>query len=118
LVFIVFVVAGAALTLKWRWTPWVQLPAAAWGFYVEASGRICPLTPLENSLRLKANDYGYEGGFIEHYLLELIYPKGLTVEIQYVLAAVVLVTNAAMYVWLALRYRKSQTDRHDITTGI
>jgi len=117
LAFIVFVIAGAALALRWRWIPWLQLPAAAWGFYVEASGRICPLTPLENSLRVRANGSGYEGGFIEHYLVELIYPSGLTTEIQYVLAAAVVVSNAAIYIWVVLRARKYPAQRPDGQLG-
>lgn len=106
LAFIVFAMLGAALALRWRWVPYLHLPAAAWGFFVEMSGRICPLTPLENELRAKAGQSGYEGGFIEHYLVGLIYPSGLTRDIQYLLAAAVVVTNAAIYAWVLLRRRK------------
>jgi hypothetical protein len=108
LAFIVFAMLGAALTLRWRWVPYLHLPAAAWGFFVEMSGRICPLTPLENELRAQAGQSGYEGGFIEHYLVGLIYPSGLTRDIQYLLAAMVIATNAAIYGWVLLRRRKSR----------
>jgi hypothetical protein len=101
LAFIVFALLGAALIARWRWVVWLHLPAAAWGAFVELSGRICPLTDLENAWRLKAGLSGYEGSFIEHHLLALIYPDGLTREIQFVLALVVLLVNLALYGWLA-----------------
>jgi hypothetical protein len=78
LAFILFVAFGALLALKWRWVPWLQLPAAAWGFYVELSGRICPLTYVENHFRAAAGQGGYSGDFIGHYLLATIYPAALT----------------------------------------
>lgn len=105
LAFIVFAVLGGVLALRWRWVPWVHLPAAAWGVFVELSGTICPLTPIENQLRQQARGSGYTGGFIEHYLVALIYPAGLTSSIQLVLAGVVLVTNVSMYAWLIFRRR-------------
>ena len=111
LAFILFVLFGALLTLKWRWMPWAHLPAAAWGIFIEVSGRICPLTPLENRFRAQAGEAGYEGGFIEHYLLSLIYPDGLTREIQYVLAAVVLLVNTLLYAWLLKRRRQRRHAR-------
>jgi hypothetical protein len=97
----VFVALGGLLALRWRWLPWVHLPAAAWGGFVELTGRICPLTPLENRLRRAAGRSGYEGDFIEHYLLPVIYPAGLTREIQLLLAALLLVLNIVIYaiVW-------------------
>lgn len=101
LAFIVFALLGAALIARWRWVVWLHLPAAAWGAFVELSGRICPLTHLENAWRLEAGLSGYAGSFIEHYLLALIYPDGLTREIQFVLALVVLLVNLALYGWLA-----------------
>lgn len=101
LAFIVFALLGAALIARWRWVVWLHLPAAAWGAFVELSGSICPLTDLENAWRVKAGLSGYEGSFIEHHLLALIYPDGLTREIQFVLALVVLLVNLALYGWLA-----------------
>lgn len=99
--FIVFVVLGAILALRWRWMAAVHLPAAAWGVYIEVAGRICPLTYLENYLRQEAGQSGYQESFIEHYLLNIIYPSGLTEEIRYVLAIIVCITNSAIYSWLA-----------------
>ena len=98
--FILFVLLGGLLVLRWRWAPLLHLPAAAWGVYVELSGGLCPLTPLENRLRIAAGEAGYTGGFIEHYLLALIYPAGLTHEIQYVLAAIVVGVNGLAYAWV------------------
>ena len=106
LAFIAFAVLGAALLWRWPGVVWLHLPAAAWGAYVEFSGKLCPLTPLENRLRHAAGGQGYSGGFVEHYLLPLIYPEGLTRETQWLLGGVVLVVNAALYAaWLARRRR-------------
>jgi len=107
LAFILFALFGGLLALRWRWFPWVHLPAAIWGFWVELSGRICPLTALENALRRRAGEAGYGESFIEHYLLDLIYPAGLTSTIQYLLAAVVIVVNLAIYGWLC-KYKRNR----------
>ena len=98
--FILFVLLGGLLALRWRRAPLLHLPAVAWGVYIELSGGLCPLTPLENRLRIAAGEAGYTGGFIEHYLLALIYPAGLTHEIQYVLAAIVVGVNGLAYAWV------------------
>lgn len=100
LAFILFALLGALIALRWRWVLVVQLPVAAWGFFVELTGRICPLTDLENYLRIKAGESGYTESFIEHYLLTIIYPAGLTSGIQFVLAGVLVVINIAIYGWL------------------
>ena len=100
LAFIVFVLTGGLLALRWRWAPLLHLPAAAWGVFIDLSGRICPLTPLENLLRAQAGQAGYAGGFIEHYLLRLIYPDDMTQGVQAVLAGVVLGVNAGVYAWV------------------
>ena len=100
LAFILFALLGAVIAARWRWIPAVHLPVAAWGFFVELTGRICPLTYLENTLRIKAGQSGYTESFIEHYLLAIIYPAGLTREIQFVLAGVVIVVNLVIYGWL------------------
>lgn len=100
LTFIAFVLAGAALAAHRRWYIVVHLPATAWGMYVELSGRICPLTYAENFLRIKAGQSGYSESFIEHYLLAIIYPAGLTRDIQFLLAGVVAVVNVAIYAWI------------------
>lgn len=102
-VFIVFVCFGALLSLRWRWMPYLHVPCAAWGAFVELAGRVCPLTYVENHFRVLAGSSGYQDGFIEHYLLPVVYPGGLTREVQYVLAAAVLVLNVAAYGWLVHR---------------
>lgn len=104
--FVVFVVLGGLLVL-WniRWA-WVHLPAAVWGAWVEFTGRICPLTPLENQLRHLAGERGYTGGFIEHYIIPLMYPAELTRETQFVLGYVVLAVNLVIYgIAVARAYR-------------
>jgi hypothetical protein len=112
--FIAFALAGAWSALRWRWLLWLQVPAAAWAVWVMASGRICPLTPLENHLRQMAGQAGYSGGFVEHYLLAFIYPDGLTRELQIGLGLVVVMANVLAY---ALLWRKieggnaAETDR-------
>jgi hypothetical protein len=105
LAFILFAAFGALLALRWRWIPLLQLPAAAWAFFVEATGRICPLTVLENALRVRAGMEGYGDGFVEHYLIAVIYPAGLTPGIQLVLAAVIVALNVAIYAVVARRSR-------------
>ncbi len=104
--FIAFALLGALGALRWRWWPLLHLPAAAWGVWVSASGTVCPLTPLENSLRHAAGQAGFEGSFIEHYLLAVIYPDGLTRPVQWALAAVVLLVNLALYTWVWRGWRK------------
>ena len=107
LAFIVFALLGAAFAARRRWLIVVHLPAAAWGFFVELTGRICPLTYAENFLRIKAGQSGYTQSFIEHYLLAVLYPAGLTREVQFVLAGVVVVINVAIYAWLFCSRRAS-----------
>ena len=105
LAFILFAVLGATMAVWWRWVPLVHLPAAAWGFFVELTGRDCPLTYLENYLRIKAGLSGYTESFVEHYLLAIIYPAGLTREIQFALAGGVIFVNIAIYGWLIVSKR-------------
>jgi hypothetical protein len=101
--FVVFVVAGGLLTLRWPRVAWIHLPLAAWGAWVEFGNRVCPLTPLENHLRGLAGEAGYEGGFLERYLFGLLYPEGLTREVQIVLGTFVVVVNVVVYVVVARR---------------
>ena len=77
LAFIAFVVLGGLLVLRWPRIAWLHLPAVAWGAWIEFSGGICPLTPLEVGLRARGGEAAYSGGFIEHYVTGLIYPEGL-----------------------------------------
>ena len=98
--FVLFVVFGAALAVRWPRMAWLHLPAALWGIFIELSGRGCPLTTLENLLRLRAGTEGYGESFIEHYVLWLLYPGGLTRELQFVLAGLVAAINLVMYAWV------------------
>ncbi|MCI0749802.1 MAG: DUF2784 domain-containing protein [Nevskiales bacterium] len=95
--FIVFAVTGGLLALRWRWAPLLHLPAAAWAVFIELSGGICPLTPLEIELRRAAGAEGYSGGFIEHYLVPILYPAELSRSIQFVLTGLVVLLNALVY---------------------
>lgn len=97
LAFIMFVMLGGLLIVWWRYIVFLHLPALIWGVFVELTGRICPLTILENTLRIKAGAAGYSESFVEHYLLGVIYPDGITREIQYFLGALVAVINLAIY---------------------
>ena len=101
--FIVFIVFGGFVAWRWRWVAVVHVPCAVWGVLIEYNGWICPLTPLENSLRMRARQQGYSGGFVEHYLLPAIYPAGLTPRIQVVLGTAVLVVNVITYAVLVRR---------------
>jgi hypothetical protein len=107
--FIAWVVFGALAALRWPRAPWLHLPALAWGVWIEASAGLCPLTPLESWLRLRAGQAGLAGGFIDHYLGALIYPPGLTPTHQAGLALGLLLFNAAVYAaigWRAARRRR------------
>lgn len=97
LAFIIFVMVGGALLPRWPKLVWLHLPAAIWGVAIELTGNICPLTPWENRFRQLAGDAGYAGGFVEHYLLPIVYPSGLTPTVQYALAGLVLAVNAYFY---------------------
>jgi hypothetical protein len=104
--FVLFVVAGGLLVWRWRWLVWLHLPAVGWGAMVELGGWICPLTPLENRLRAAAGATGYANGFVEHYLMPLIYPAGLTRELQILLGFLVLAINALIYARLWWKPKK------------
>ncbi len=104
--FIAFVVGGGLLGLRWPRALLFHLPAWLWGAYVELSGSICPLTPLENHLRTEAGQRCYEAGFVEHWLLPLIYPAGLTRELQWLLGAGVIAINLAVYALVWRRWRR------------
>ena len=108
LLFIVFVVAGGSLVIRWPRLAWLHLPAAAWGAYVEIAARICPLTYLENALRVRAGQAGYEGSFIEQYIVPIIYPTGLTRSLQWWLAGLVITVNLLVYGYVLLRRRKAR----------
>jgi hypothetical protein len=100
LAFVVFVLCGGLIVLRWRWIAWLHLPAAAWGAVVEFSGWICPLTPLENWLRARASEAGDEQDFMARYFLPILYPGDLTRDLQFLLGTAVVVLNTAIYCWL------------------
>jgi hypothetical protein len=108
LAFVGFIVFGGLLALRWPRLAWIQIPAAVWGVVIEWIGFICPLTPLENSLRARGGAAGYSGGFVEHYLLRVLYPSGLTRDGQVLLGVTVLVVNAAAYGLLLARRRRAK----------
>lgn len=99
--FVLFVVLGGLLALRWPRAAWVHLPAALWGAGIEFAAGICPLTPLENHLRRLGGEGGYTGGFVEHYILPVLYPDGLTRGVQLALGMFVIVLNVVVYtiVW-------------------
>jgi len=108
LCFILFVAVGGLLILRWPYLAWAHVPATVWGILVELEGWICPLTPLENSLRRSAGEAGYSGGFIEHYVLPLVYPPGLSRNLQIGLGVALLTINSLAYAILILRYRRKK----------
>lgn len=104
--YVLFVVLGGLLVLHWRWIAWLHLPAVLWGAFVELTGRICPLTPLELWLRDLGGERGYEGGFIEHYITSWIYPEGLTRELQIGLGIGAVAVNVVVYALVIMRGRR------------
>ena len=105
--YVMFVVGGGLLVLRWPRLAWLHIPAAAWGALIEFGGWTCPLTPLENTLRARAGEAGYAGGFIQHYVLRALYPSGLTPEIRLTLGAFVVAVNGLIYVVLYRRSRRA-----------
>ncbi len=108
--FVLFVILGGILVLRWKRVVWVHLPAAAWGDIVEFMGWICPLTPLEIWLRVMAGQSGYQTGFIDHYLLPVLYPQNLTRDTQIWLGVLVLCLNLAIYGWVVRRWMKAEKE--------
>ena len=104
--FVLFVLFGGLLALRWRWVRWVHLPAAVWGALISFAGWICPLTPLEKWLRRQGGQGGYEGSFIEHYILALLYPRGLTRPVQLALGLIVIALNVYIYSRVFSRSRR------------
>jgi hypothetical protein len=109
--FVLFVVLGGLFVVRRPRAAWVHLPVAVWGAGIEFVGGICPLTPLENRLRRLGGESGYEGGFVETYMLPILYPGELTREVQLVLGALVIAINAVFYVWAWRRHRRHRGHR-------
>ena len=106
LLFILFVLSGGFIALKWLKVVYLHIPAVVWGVYIEFSGKICPLTPLENWFRLKSGQIGYEGDFIERYIIPIIYPVNLTRDMQVTFGVIALLINVLAYSLLVLRLTK------------
>lgn len=109
LAFIVFVVLGGWLVLRRHWVAWLHLPAALWGAIIELSGGVCPLTPLENRLRAASGSVGYDGGFIDRYLIPVIYPASMTRTVQILLGLGVILINALFYGAVVLQWLRSRS---------
>jgi hypothetical protein len=106
--FILFVAIGGLLVLRWPRLAWVHLPAAVWGALVELMGWTCPLTPLENRLRTAAGDTAYGSGFIDHYIMPIVYPPGLTRRLQIAIGCGAIAANLVIYgIVLYRRNRRS-----------
>lgn len=108
--FIVFVLFGGLLALRWRWIPWLHVPALAWGIFIELTGRICPLTPLENALRRAGGLAEYSQSFIERYVVPVVYPAELTRELQLLMGLLLIGLNALIYAYLAWRRWRVRDD--------
>ena len=108
LAFVVFVVLGGTLVLRWRKLAWAHLPAVAWGALIEFGGWICPLTPLEIALRHAAGDAAYAGDFVERYIVALLYPESLTRDVQVALGIVVVLLNAVIYGAVLQQHRRQR----------
>jgi hypothetical protein len=107
--FVLIAFLGGFLVFRWRWWAWFQVPAFLWAGFIEVSGGICPLTPLENRLRALGGGEGYQGDFIDRYLIPLLYPSDLTREIQIALGIFVVLFNMGVYglYWYRLRHKGS-----------
>lgn len=103
--FVLFVVLGGLFALRWPRAAWYHVPAALWGAGIEFVGGICPLTPLENRLRRLGGETGYAGGFVERYVLPVLYPEALTRDVQYVLGGIVIGLNVLIYAIVVRRWR-------------
>lgn len=111
LAFVLFVVLGGIAVWRLPKLSWLHLPAVAWGALIEFAGWICPLTPWEQSLRTLAGEQGYSGGFVEHYLVPILYPAALTRDIQIALGVLVLVINGVAYALIVRRLRDDKARR-------
>lgn len=111
LAFVLFALLGGLFVLRWPRMAWLHLPVVAWGAYVEFSGTLCPLTPLENWLRRQGGEPGYSTGFIEHYVVPVLYPAELSRDLQLILGGIVIAVNVFVYSVVWMRRRRSSTAR-------
>lgn len=109
--FVAFAILGGLLTLRWRWLAWLHVPAVSWGALIEFTGWVCPLTPLENSLRRAGGSAGYSGDFVEHYLFPVLYSTTLTRSDQIVFGVGLLLVNVAIYAIVLQRFRRTPAGR-------
>ena len=107
--FVVFVMLGGLLVWRWPRLAWLHIPAVCWGAGIEFLGAICPLTPLENQWRRLAGEQGYTGGFIDHYVIALLYPDGLSRTAQVVIGALVLAVNLGLYALMLRRQSRARS---------
>ena len=109
MLFIAFAVAGGLLVLRWRWLMALHLPAVAWAVLVEVMSWPCPLTPLENHFRHRGGEAGYPGGFVEHYIMPILYPAGLTDRIQVMIGLFVFCVNIGAYALVLSRWNRRRS---------
>ncbi len=114
LTFVAFVVTGGLLVVRWPRLAWVHLSVAAWGALVELGGWVCPVTPFEVRLRILGGQAGYSGGFVEHYLLPILYPSGLTRGHQVALGLLVVLGNVGVYGWAWRRWNRPRQGREGV----
>ena len=108
--FVLFVLSGGIMVVRWKWMALLHVPAALWGMIVELSGWRCPLTPLENALRKAGGGVKYEGGFVEHYIMPILYPAGLTRDFQITLGLLIAVITIIAYTIAFSRRGHSSSD--------
>lgn len=108
LLFVLFVIFGGLFVLRWPWMQWIHGPALLWGLFVEFTGAMCPLTPLENRLRLLGGEAGYREDFISHWLLTVLYPESLSRGLQLALGAFLLLSNVGLYLWISKRRQEGR----------
>lgn len=112
--FVVFVLLGGILTLKWTRSAWAHIPAAVWGVLIEFAGWVCPLTPLENWLREKGGNAGYRESFVEHYLEPILYPASLPRSRQIMFGVLALAINIVVYGYAVWRSRSQKFRREEV----
>lgn len=108
LAFVAFAAFGGLLVLRWPKILWLHLLALLWGVVVQWADWICPLTPLENAMRLRGGEAAYAGGFIERYVSQILYPENLTLELRYLLGIILIAVNVAVYAYVIATRTRSK----------